>query len=159
MEQVTEQTLPKAGQETGFDVFNNLIGNAMKHIERLKSKGMNEYGLSGTHTLCLRRLYEAEKGLTRTELARACQVDRAQITRVIGELLSKGLVVEGTTGSVYRKKCILTPTGREITAEINDLVAKLQFFVSGNIPPEDLEIFYKTLHVICNNLKEAENLL
>ena len=72
---------------------------------------------------------------------------------------SKGLVTEKGEGSVYRKKCVLTPEGREITARINDLIAELQSFVSGNIPPEELEIFYKTLHVICDNLKEAEKLL
>jgi DNA-binding MarR family transcriptional regulator len=159
MENSTEQMLPKEKTETGFDTFNNLIGCAMKHIERLKFKGMHEYGLSGTHTLCLRRLYESEKGMTRTELAHACQVDRAQITRVIGELLAKELVVEKGEGSIYRKKCILTPAGREITSEINALVAKIQFFVSGNIPQEELASFYKTLHVICEKLREAETLL
>ena len=159
MESFTTQPLSKKSCETGFDTFNNLIGCAMKHIDRLKSKGMNEYGLSGTHTLCLRRLYETEKGLTRTELAQACQVDRAQITRVIGELIAKELVVEDANGSIYRKKCILTPIGREITSEINDLVTKLTFFVSGNIPQEDLNHFYGTLQTICDNLKEAEKLL
>ena len=159
METSTDQRYLNDKSTTGFDTFSSLMGGAMKHLERLKLKGMNEYGLSGTHTICLRRLYESENGLTRTELAQACQVDRAQITRVIGYLLSRELVTEKGEGSVYRKKCVLTPEGREITARINDLIAELQSFVSGNIPPEELEIFYKTLHVICDNLKEAEKLL
>lgn len=158
MNHLGDQRVPSVGAETGFDVFHSLIVCAIKHIEKLKSKGMNEYGLSATHTLCMRRLFEAESGLTRTELAHACQVDRAQITRVIGELLSKELVAEVGSGSGYRKKCALTKKGREIAAEINDLVARLQFFVSGSIPPEELEIFYKTLRSICDNLKEAEML-
>lgn len=159
MNQSRGQEVPREAAETGFDVFHSLIVCAIKHIERLKSKGMNEYGLSATHTLCMRRLFEAESGLTRTELAHACQVDRAQITRVIGELLSKELVEEVGQGSGYRKKCQLTPKGKEIAAEINDLVARIQCFVSGGIPPEDLAVFYRTLRAICDNLKEAEKLL
>ncbi|MBQ9085625.1 MAG: MarR family transcriptional regulator [Clostridia bacterium] len=155
----TEQNAPTEKQETGFDAFNSLIGNAMKHIEKLKSRGMNEYDLSGTHTLCMRRLYQAENGLTRTELAQACQMDRAQITRIIEKLLAKKLVIEVGTGSGYRKKCILTPTGREIAADINDRVERIQAFVSGDIPPDQLDNFYKTLHLICDNLKEAEKFL
>lgn len=143
----------------GFEAFHSLIGNAVKSLEKLKSKGMEEYGLSGTYTLCLLRLYAAPDGKTRTELAHTCGVDRAQITRVIGELIAKELVVELGGTSNYRKKCVLTEKGREVTTEIHALVAKINSFVSGDIPKDRLEIFYQTLHEICNNLKEAEKIL
>ena len=145
--------------ETGFEAFNGLIGNAMKSLEKLKSKGMEEYGLSGTYTLCLRRLYATPEGMTRTQLAHTCGVDRAQITRVIGELIAKGLVLESDGTSNYRKKCLLTDKGREVTAEINALVTRVNDFVSGEIPKERLAIFYETLLQICENLKEAEKIL
>ena len=145
--------------ETGFEAFNGLIGNAMKSLEKLKAKGMEEYGLSGTYTLCLRQLYGASEGMTRTQLARTCNVDRAQITRVIGELIAKELVVEPNDGSNYRKKCVLTEKGREVTAEINALVQRINTFVSGNIPQERLENFYATLRELCDNLKKAEEIL
>jgi len=145
--------------ETGFEAFNGLIGNAMKNLDRLKAKGMGDYGLSGTHTLCMRQMYHFSNGLTRTELARRCGVDRAQITRIIGELLAKGLVQEVGNGSNYRKRCILTDKGREVTADINDRVTRILQFVSGDIPQERLKIFYETLNEICNNLENAEDIL
>ena len=157
MEHTKNET--EAQIETGFETFNGLIGNAMKSLEKLKSKGMEEYGLSGTYTLCLRQLYAAPDGMTRTQLAHTCGVDRAQITRVIGELIAKNLVLESDGTSNYRKKCRLTENGREVTAEINKLVAKINRFVSGDIPQERLEIFYETLQEICENLKEAEKIL
>ena len=147
------------GQSGGFESFSTLLGAATKSLERLKSKGMEEFGLSGTHTLCLRRLYDAPEGLTRTELSVLLSVDRAQITRVIGELLEKGFVTETGRGSGYRKKCLLTEKGRETTAEVNAIVERINRFVSGDISPERLRGFYDTLEEICDNLKKAESLL
>ena len=144
---------------TGFEAFHSSIGSAMKSVEKIKAKGMDEYGLSGTYTMCLRQLYEKPEGLTRTELAQRCYVDRAQITRVIGELLDRGLVIEVGNGSNYRKRCVLTDQGRTVTGEINDLVNRILSFVSGDIPPDRLAIFYETLNEICEKLKQAEDML
>ena len=145
--------------ETGFEAFSALIGDTMKSLEHLKAKGMGEYGLSGMHTLCVQSLYEASDGLTRTELSRRCGVDRAQITRVIGELLVKNVVFEVGGSANYRKKCVLTEQGRAIATEIDALIKKINFFVSGKIEPERLQIFYETLYEICQNLKKAEDCL
>ena len=145
--------------ETGFEAFSGLIGTASKSLEKLKAKGMGEYGLSGTYTLCLRQLYAVPDGMTRTQLAHRCGVDRAQITRVIGELIEKGLVEEPSSGANYRKKCVLSDKGRALTADINDLVTRINTFVSGSIPKDRLEIFYETLNEICENLKKAEEIL
>ena len=143
----------------GFETFSSMIGGATKSIEKIKNRKMSEYGLTGTHTICMRRLYDSFEGLTRTELAGYCAVDRAQITRVIGELLVKGYVREVGNGSRYRKRCALTERGREVTAEINDLVKRIHSHVSGEIPKEQLAIFYETLERICENLRSAEDMI
>ena len=145
--------------KTGFEAFHSSIGSAMKSLEKIKAKGMDDYGLSGTYTMCLRQLYGKPEGMTRTELAQHCCVDRAQITRVIGELLAKELVLEVGSGSNYRKRCVLTEHGRAVTAEINDLVDRILAFVSGDISQERLTIFYETLNEICEKLKLAEEML
>lgn len=143
----------------GFEPFSYMIGTAAKSLERLKFKGMEQFGLSGTHTLCLLRLYKAPDGLTRTELSTMLGVDRAQVTRVIGELIAKGLVREIGGGSGYRRKCTLTEKGTEVSAEMRAIVDRVICFVSGDIPPERLSVFYETLNEICENLKKAEELL
>ena len=143
----------------GFETFSGLLSSAVKNLEKLKSRGMEEYGLSGTHTLCLRQMYDAPEGLTRTQLSHRLGADRAQITRVIGELLAKGYVEETEGTSNYRKKCFLSAKGKETTAEINRTVARINEFVSGDIPEDRLTVFYQTLDEICNNLIKAEELL
>ena len=153
------QKTAKPYAEGGFETFSGMIGSAMKSIERIKNRRMSEYGLTGTHTICMRRLFEEPSGLTRTQLSNRCGVDRAQITRVIGELLAKEYVIEVGEGSRYRKKCMLTEQGRAITEEINESVDRIHAHVSGNIQPERLAIFYETLDEICENLRSAENIL
>ena len=143
----------------GFETFNGMIGSAMKSIEKIKNRGMCDFGLSGTHTICMRRLFEESDGLTRTELAKRCGVDRAQITRVIGELLVKEYVREIGDGSHYRKKCVLTESGRAVTEEINGRVERVLERVSGQIPRERMEAFYEVLAEICDNLRDAEDML
>lgn len=155
MKKETSETVSKGG----FEAFSGFVGSAWKSMERLKSKGMSEYGLSGTHTICVRRLFETPDGLTRTELAQCCGVDRAQITRIIGELLAKGYVTESGEGSRYRKKCVLTEKGKAVTAEINETVQHVIGCVSGEIPAEKMTVFYEVLEKICENLKQAEDKL
>ncbi len=148
-----QKRVPEIG---GFEVFLSMAVNALRSIERIKTRQMSEFGLSGTHTICMRRLFESPHGLTRTELAAKCGVDRAQITRVIGELISKGCVEEIGSGSHYRKKCVLSEKGRAVTDQINQMVTQIQEQVSGEIPKERLAVFYETLSEICDNLKRAE---
>ena len=152
------ESMPLKRQETGFDSFSTLVSSSLKSLERLKSKHMERFGLSGTHTLCIRQLFDAPGGLTRTELANRLAIDRAQVTRIIGELLYEGLVIEGKGNSSYRKKCILTDKGKEIATQINSIVSNINRFVSGDIPKERLAIFYETLNEICENLKKADTL-
>ncbi len=152
-----EQNTARQSEIGGFETFTGMIGNALRSIDKIKARHMSEFDLSGTHTVCMRRLYEHPDGLTRTELARICGVDRAQITRVIGELLAKECVAEIGAGSRYRKKCVLTEKGRAVTGEINDLVCRIHAKVSGEIPRERLALFYETLSQICENLKQAED--
>ena len=143
----------------GFEAFSISLGRASKSLEKLKNRGMGEYGLSGMHTLCLRQLDLNADGMTRTQLARRLEVDRAQITRVIEALISAGYVEEIGNGSNYRKKCRLTDDGKKVVSEINGIVERVHGFVSGDIPGEKLEIFYEVFDKICENLERSEELL
>ena len=151
------KSTPDRSYPTGFETFSNLLNNTTKSLDKLKTKGMEEYGLSGTHTLCLRQLYDCPEGLTRTELSSRLCVDRAQMTRVIAQLLEKGFVDQTEHSSIYRRKCVLTEKGRNATTEINQLVEKINRFVSGDIPEERLQIFYETFWEISENLKRSED--
>jgi len=143
-----------------FEAFYGLIASSTKSIHKLKSKGMLPFGLTSAHTICMRQLYERPEGVTRTQLANLCIVDKAQITRIIGELTEKGYAIEQRSAHAnYRSKLFLTDEGKRVTEEINEIVIRINTFVSGDIPEENIRIFYETFTKICENLKSAEDMI
>lgn len=147
-------------EQDRFDKFYHLLSCSLKNIQRLKVMGMLPYGLTGAHTMCLRHLYNNPEGLTRTKIVRLCDIDKAQVSRVINDLCAKGYVIETDNENInYRKRLKLTPMGKDTTKEINKLILDIHTFVSADIPEEDLQILYKTLEAICQKLEEAECVL
>lgn len=143
-------------KEDRFDKFYSLLSSALKSIQKLKTKYMTSYGLSSTHTMCLRYLSKSPDGLTRTKLSRLCDVDKAQISRIVNELCSKGYTLENESENAnYKKRLKLTPLGWDVADEINGEVGKVLSFVSSGIPAEQIKNFYATLNDICLKLKEA----
>jgi len=107
--------------------------------------------------MCLRHLYKFPEGITRTKLVRLCDIDKAQISRIINDLCAKGYVVETENENInYRKRLKLSPLGKDTTEEINQKVVRVNEFVSNDIPDDQLEAFYDTLGMICEKLKLAE---
>lgn len=147
-------------EDDRFDRFYSATCCALKSIQKLKSKYMAHYGLSSAHTMCLRHLDSAPEGLTRTKLAKLCDIDKAQVSRIVNELCSKGYITEPDSENInYRKRLKLTPLGKDTAREINEIVTKIHSFVSKDIPIEELMSFYATLDLICDKLKQAENTL
>ena len=81
-------------------------------------------------------------------------MDKAQISRVIAELTEKGLITKTSAykGQKYKNRLRLTEAGKKITHDLNDFIADAFKYVSGSIPKADLEVFYRTLFTISENL-------
>ena len=138
-----------------FERFAQMLSTASKSIFRLKSKCMSKYGLSSTHTLCLRSLYENSEGLTKSEISDKCHIDKAQITRIMGELVEKDYV-KSDTSKTYNCKFFLTEIGVKLTDEINETVDAIVKYVNSEIPKEDIEHFYSVFETINKKLKSSE---
>ncbi len=139
-----------------FERFGQMLSNASKSLYRLKSRYMSKYGLSSTHTVCLRKLYENPQGLTKSEIADFCEIDKAQITRIIGELKDKDYVGSDSSKKMYNRKFVLTDLGKNITEEINDAVAEIVEYVDLDISKEDIEHFYSVFEKINKRLRDSE---
>ena len=146
-------------QKDRLEEFSTLICTAAKSLQRLKNKGMIPFGLGSTHTMCLRKLYESASGATRAELARSCDLDKAQISRIIAELAEKRYITVPETGGKtnYRQKIKLTEEGIAVAEEIYRMALRVNQFVSRDIPEEQLKNFYATFSLICDGLKSAED--
>ena len=139
-----------------LDEFMTLVVGASRSVTKLKSRYMANFGLGSTHTMCIRKLYASEKGLTRTQIAECCELDKAQVSRIIGDLAQKGYAIEGPSSSNYKRRVVLTPNGKRVAEEINGIVLKINTSVSEEIPMEEIEVFYSVFEKICDNLKAAE---
>ena len=144
-------------KQTGFLWFSLHLNHAQKSLNKLKNKKMELYGLGSAHTICLCLLKKEPDGITKTDMAQRCGVDKAQISRVIAELEEKNYVSTSRNGSHYRQKYQLTEQGKAVSEEIQQTIDEINSYVSGSISEEDLETFYRTFGIICNNLKNAES--
>ena len=142
-----------------FDAFSDCYMSAAKSITKLKEKGMAPYGLSSVHTRCIRSLNEHSSGLTRMQISKCCGVDKAQISRVIGELREKGYITDNSASSGYKAKIVLTESGRIVAEQVNGMILNINNFVSGDIPDEKIAVFYEVFEQICENLRNAETKL
>lgn len=139
-----------------FIKFSALLNSAEKSISRMKHKKMDSYGLDNAHTLCICVLAEAREGLTKTELASSCGVDKAQISRVVTALQKKGYVASDAKQKLYKQKYALTDDGKKVADELSELILDINSYVSGSIPEEQISLFYATFETICENLMKAE---
>ena len=146
-------------QENRFELFDISVSVICKSIQKIKSEVMQSYGLKSSHVLFMVQLSEREEGLTASELSQAGHMDKAQISRVVSELTDKGFIRRSAdSGQKYKYKLILTEAGKNITNELERLIDNALEYVSGSIPKTDLEVFYRTLFTISDNLFSlAEN--
>ena len=135
-----------------FEIFSTSVLRLVRSVQVLKARKMAEYGLKGTNAICLCRVLESETGLTATELASVCELDKAQVSRSMTELLQKGFVErDGGDERRYKQRYILTPTGQHAALDIRHTIAEIEEAVSKNIPPVALDHFYHTLYKLCDN--------
>ena len=142
-----------------YIAFSAYIERIYKDVQKIKAHRMNRFGLKGTDVTMAARHPE---GATVTELANECQVDKAVVSRATHFLLAYGYMESaGRAERNYRKKLRLTPKGHETALAVSELAAQAVSAVSGDIPQEDIDTFYRTLEKITQNISrmtDAKNI-
>lgn len=138
-----------------FEIFSTSVSQLLKTVQSLKSKKMAQYGLKGTNALCLCQILESGSGLTAIELARQGEIDKAQVSRCMAELIERGYVYrDDQNGRRYKQKYRLTPEGTAVATDINDVVSSIQSTIHKDVTAEELDAFYRTLYKLCDNFNE-----
>ena len=138
-----------------FITFFQTQERILKNIKRIASPVMQAYGLRSVHTACFLAMRNAPDGLTVTELARECFMDKALSSRIVKELVA-GDYIASTSDSGeknYNKRYILTPKSRKIMTELNCMITDYVSEAGQNIPAEDLETFYHVLAELDHNIE------
>lgn len=72
--------------ENRFETFATTVVSINRIVQKIKTNVMNEYGLKGTHGMCLYMLGKEAKGLTSAQLSQLIKEDKAAVSRAIHEL-------------------------------------------------------------------------
>ena len=125
-----------------------------KNTKRVIDTVLREQGLRSTHASCFFRICEAENGLSSTELAEACGVDKAFISRITNDLKKMGYVDYSSEEKTvhYKRKLFLTPSGNSIMSSVNEIITESVDRITSGISPEELEVFYSVISKFDNNL-------
>ena len=137
-----------------FILFSGYIEETYKSIQKIKSERMGSFGLKSTDTMCIVVLSMHEEGLTATELAAHCKVDKAVISRAVKTLLKVGAIEYASTEKRnYRTRLLLTESGKRIALDMSKMAEDAVLEVSSGVAPEQLKAFYKTFGIMTRNLE------
>ena len=135
-----------------FDAFVSGITACYKYIQRIKSLEMTEFGLKGTHVMCLYYLRQNPAGLTAAQLCGLCAEDKAAISRTVSELRSRGYITT-LSEKAYRAMLTLTSAGQELARKFDHLIEGWVTAGGDGLTDEERLDFYKTLSAITENLR------
>ena len=135
-----------------FEAFVTGITVCYKYIQRIKSAEMSEFGLKGTHVMCMFFLHHNPGGLTAAQLCQLCAEDKAAISRTIATLAEQGYI-DGSDKK-YRAPLTLTDTGKALAVKMDALIEQWVGLGGDGLTEEERSAFYYALERISSNLKE-----
>ena len=138
-------------QTLRFTQFTMTISRLNKLIQKLKTHGMQQFGLKGVDTLCLYQLAAQPEGMTFSALAESCQLDPALVSRTLRNLVQAGMVAKSGPPGKYHAQYTLTPQAQDAMPEITRIIHNVQERADQNISPADLAVFYTVLETLTHN--------
>lgn len=135
-----------------FHTFVSNITLCYKSIQRIKSAEMTEFGLKGTHAMCLFYLHHEPNGLTAAQLCSRCEEDKAAISRTLAELIELGYI-QPAEKKKYRAPMQLTEAGTQVAEKVDLLIAQWVTAGGDGLTEDERAVFYRALNIISENLR------
>lgn len=136
-----------------LDLFAGSISSIYHYIQKIERVEMAKYGLKGPHTQYLLALYRCPQGLTAAALCKACDKDKAAVSRALAELEREGLVARIGSNS-YRCPVVLTEMGRQASSQVEIKARRAVEAASQGLSEKNRDIFYETLGLFATNLRK-----
>ena len=135
-----------------FQTFVGGINCCYKYIQQIKSIEMAEFGLKGTHAMCLFFLNQHPQGLTAATLSQLCAEDKASVSRTVADLTARGYIAKGSAKN-YRAPLKLTAEGMEAAKQLDPLIDSWVLSGGDGLTEAEREVFYRSLSRIGENLR------
>ena len=138
-----------------FEAFTKAISTSYKCIQKIKKYEMDMYGLKGSHVMCLFVLGQNKDGLSAVELCKACNLDKAAVSRILPALQEEGYIFSNKIDDrKYRIKNCLTEEGKKIADALNLLITNVVDRCGRGLTIPERENFYNSFETITKNLVE-----
>lgn len=138
--------------------FENLttgVARIYKCIQKIKKHQMSQFGMKGTHVMCIHYLDHHPEGLTAARLCKLCGEDKAAISRILADLEKQRLIFyDSRKTKKYRTNALLTDSGKAYARKIQELILHATMQGGQDINEEEREIFYRVLNQIAGNLEQ-----
>jgi MarR family transcriptional regulator for hemolysin len=116
---------------------------------KMARKAASEHGVSEAASSPLLWIARLGENVRQTALADAVGIEGASLVRLLDELQASGLITREPDASDRRANAVnLTPKGREVVAEVNEVLTKLRLEVFGDIPRKDAETAIRVFRAI-----------
>ena len=136
-----------------FEQFTSAISSIHRFVQKIERDEMAKYGLKGAAAQYLLAMSRHPQGITAAALCEVCDRDKAAVSRILGEMEAKGLVVRAEGDSTYRALLKLTPAGQQAADYVNQKASLAAELAGKDITDEDRAVLYATLARISNNIK------
>jgi len=136
-----------------YQQFSYIVSVINRQIQKIERDEMEKYGYKGAFAQYLMAMRRNPAGVTSAQLSDMCDRDKAAVSRVITEMIEKGLVVRRSANETfYRAKLTLTQKGAEIADYIARQGAAAVAAVNNELTKEELKAFYSNLDYIADKL-------
>lgn len=136
-----------------FKRFSFSIFEISRCWHKLAADVMSQYDLKGPYAMYLVVLLDTPEGLTAAQLCELCGRDKADVSRGLSAMLSKGLICR-ESGNTYRAKIHLTPLGEDVARHVCQRASLAVELAGKNMSEQNRTIFYNSLTSITANLRE-----
>ena len=142
-----------------FERFSFSITEIVNYLHKIAADEMSKFGLKWPHAIYLITMYKKrDEEVTAAGLCEISGRDKADVSRAINAMISRGLIEKANNQQNYRVALKLTPEGEMVAAHISERAKLAVEVVSQGVTEEQRSNFYEVLEVIGGNLqKMSEN--
>lgn len=137
-----------------FERFTLAIFEIARHWHKIAADEMARYGLKGPHALYLIMLSRHSEGVTAAKLCELCGKDKADVSRAVTAMESKGLIARDANQSKYRAALRLTAAGKTAAEFLSNLASKAVESGGSGLSEEIRNNLYEALTYIASNLRD-----
>lgn len=115
----------------------------------------DQFSVKAVHLFWVYELSRFQEGLSSSDLATICNVNRSLISREMPYLIEENIVCYSTEAETkkYNRRLMLTPKGKAMAEQVASIASRFQVEVSCGISPEEMGIFREVMQKLSINFQ------